>query len=315
MFPGASISSQCSDEDCSLHNITPKTFFQPAIDQGGGDGGYVVNTGDEYEPSARVRGMHGLPRYDAAMTRVSSEFNFNMSTSDDPWSDAYMRSIVPLPVIIYLSGAFSVMVFCFYLLLRRAMGHYAYAQTSYEDLDEVEDQGNEEWRDVKSKSSRTPSCVLASFQLMLLLAFVANVLIFVGDVGIEAGADTADSALSHIESSLTSASEVSDSLSILGGNVTSLLTEMGALGCDGAGVLASYSSEFEAVVEDMSALVTPVFPYVRKSRNVLESWVHLKKNRFIWIAFSLNSLCAGVFYWAARRKSGACLQVFTHEQS
>jgi hypothetical protein len=306
---GDSIDSQCADEDCTTYEFVPKSFLQPALDEGGG--GVYEEGESDYTPSKQVGDMHSLPHFDSSMKQVDNEFN--VSSTSEPWNHAYTQSLLPLPIMIYLIGIFSVVVFQCYLILRRAMGYNPYAKAI---PGEEEEGGDEEYTDdelilfdEKQRGPSKPGRRMMCFQLLLLLAFVSNFLIFVGDVYLEKGTATADRALQRIDQSLLLVSDISEELSVSGANVTLLFSQLESLGCEDAALLAEYSTEFEVVVDEFSAMVNPIEPYVRQSKNVLNSWVRERKNHFIWVTFSLNTLCIGLFAWAYSRKSAVGLQL------
>ena len=303
---GDSITSQCDDEDCTTNEFIPKSFLQPNL--GAGRRGYegVIS---KHVPSRKVQDMHKLPHFDSHMRMVDNEFN--ISTTSNPWNHSYTQSIVPLPVLIYLIGIFLVVVFQFYLICRRVMGYNPYAKFSNFDTD---DEYTEEERMTHSKCLKqlgpgAPRRRMVCFQVLLLIAFVSNVLIFVGNVNLDEGTATADRALGRIEQSLLVASDVSQALSASGANVTQLFTQLEALGCEDAALLAEYSTEFASVVEEFDDLVSPIEPFVAKSNRILDSWVKERKNHFIWVTFSLNTICIFCFAWAYRRKSSLGLQL------
>lgn len=306
---GDSITSQCADEDCTTYDFIPKSFLQPALGEGGG--GFYDEIVSDHVPSRRVQDMHKLPHYDAHMKRIDNEFN--VSTTSDPWNHSYTQSLVPLPVIIYLIGIFMVVVFQAYLICRRAMGYNPYAKFSNFDTDaefmDIEGDGEDILQKGKLGGTWAPTRTMQCFQILLGLAFVMNALIFVGDVNLDRGTATADSALGRIEQSLFEASSLNTELSVSGANVTLLLNELDALGCEDAALLAAYSAEFEAEVDEFGDIVDPLEPYVEKSNNILNSWVKERKNHFIWVTFSLNSICIGLFAWAYSKKSALGLQL------
>ena len=49
----------------------------------------------------------------------------------------------------------------------------------------------------------------------------------------------------------------------------------------------------------------PIEPFVRKSNNVLDTWVKERKNHFIWVPFSLNTL---FFAWSFSIESSLGLE-------
>jgi hypothetical protein len=239
------------------------------------------------------------------MKKVDNEFN--VSTSD-PWSESYTQSILPLPIMIYLLGIFLVVVFQLYLLLRRAMGYNPYATASnFDDQDEYNDE--ELILYDKKRGPRPPSRTMLGFQILLGLAFVLNCLIFVGDVNLDEGIATADRALERMDQSLFVVSDINEDLAASGANVTLLFNQLEALGCEDAALLAEYSMEFETVVDEFNGIMNPIESYVRKSNNALNFWVKERKNHFIWVTFSLNTICIGLFAWAYGRKSSLGLQL------
>lgn len=303
---GDSISTQCEDEDCTTNGIIPKTFLQPDLEGGDANGKYRAGVVD-YSPSVQVRAMHSLPHYDSNMNRVSGDFN--ITTTSDPWS-GYAQSIMPLPIIIYLVGVFLVVVFQFYLIFRRAMGYNPYAKANnIDDEDDDASDDSERVLNTKKRGPLPPTRTMACFQVLLAMAFVSNFLIFVGDVFLEKGTSTADRAIDRIDKTMISVSSISEGLMTSGANVTSLFRDLEDLGCDDAALLADYSIEFESVIDEFSEIVNPIEPYMAKSNRILDYWVKDRKNHFIWVTFSVNTLCIMLFGWAYDRKSVLGLQL------
>ena len=309
LSPGDSISSQCEDEDCNTYRFVPKYFIQPALARGGGGSGEYLSGAVHYDPSNRVRNMHKLPHFDSKMRRVDNEFN--VSVTSDPWNHTYTQSLIPFPIIIYLLGIFFVVIFQCYLICRRTMGYNPYAKAYTVDDEESDSIAHDDkmYLNRKNVEVQAPTLKMIFFKGLLWAALLCNFLIFVGNGNLNMGTEVADSAVGRIEESLATATGVSGELSVWGSNITTIFDEMSDLGCDDAALLAEYSTEFETVVEQFSDIMKPIEPYVRKSNNVLDTWVKERKNHFIWVTFSVNTLCIVLFAWSFSIKSSLGLQV------
>lgn len=295
---GKKLYSQCSSGLCS-ENLVPKEYRQQGLSSEGSGGkgsgeSYIAKS--DYEPSIRVKQMHGIAHLDSEFNSVDSTFN----VTHVEWN-TYTASLVTVPVLIYTVGLFCLLVFLFFLCFRSRQISYSRfdERDTSEELEQYGEWGVADKENSKAQLARArelPKTIERSFLACMGMAFLLNLLIFVGNHQLYRGTLKGDDSLSHLQSSFLQLEDISDSLLYGAQNLSDVLIVANNIeACSGINAAVYYLGDYENYAYEFGEAVDPVEPKVQFARETVDKYAVEKKNGLVFTIFTVITVSLLLF--------------------
>jgi hypothetical protein len=309
---GKKLYSQCSNGLCS-EDLVPKEYWQQgsSSSSGSGSGGkdseaYRVKS--NYEPSIRVKQMHGVAHLDSEFNLVDSTFNL----THVHWN-TYTSSLVTVPVLVYTIGVFALLVFLFFLCIRSRR----FAYTAFDGLEGEDDEEQGAGADGLASKGKAagrgrdpPKKLVTLFLGCMGAAFFLNMMIFVGNDQVYNGTTKGDNSLRHLQNSFLSLEDISDSLMQGAHNLTDVLVAAQDVdNCKGIAPAVYYLGDYETYAYEFSEAIGPVEPKVEFARETMDTYAVEKKNGLVFTVFTVVTVALLLFALSWHLRSVAMMKV------